>query len=319
MKRLFLKIALFLGLLAAPLVVLFEMPYSKEFAYHFIEGDCYNHGAWIFDRIVRNTTPIDIAFIGSSHTIHGFQERKIEELTGSGDHLVNLGYCRSARNFEYILLKLLLEHKTPKLVIMEVFEDEAKNSHDIFPFLADTRDLLITPTLINRDYFSDVYNGTLARLEYFKANYIFGRKASEPTTELYGYAPNNRTATADELQKNIDAWQRRLSRSEPKMIEKLKIKYPFSYFDKMMKLIEGKNIPLIFVYLPEYGSKLKSPKYAEYYRKFGSLLLPPENIFNDPTNWMDAGHLNDEGSGLLSKWMADELKSELCIRPATDN
>ena len=176
MKQILLKIALFFSLMMIPIVALFITPYSKEFAYHYIENDCYNHGAWIYDRITKNQASIDVAFIGSSHTIHAFQEEKMEVILGSNYHLTNLGYCRYGRNLQYSLLKLLLQHKSPKLIVLEVSEDEEKNSHDIFPYIAKTCDLLFTPTLINRDYLSDLYYGASARLECFKATYIFDKK-----------------------------------------------------------------------------------------------------------------------------------------------
>ncbi len=302
---------MFSGFFIIPFVVLFISPYPEGFAYHFIEGDCYNHGAWIFDRIARNSTPIDVAFIGSSHTIHAFQEKKMEELLCSNDHLVNLGYCRSGRNFEYLLLKMLLEHKSPGVIVIEVHEAETKNSHDIFPYLADAGDLFFSPTLLNRDYFSDIYHGALARLEYFKSKYIFHGKIPVPVTELYGYGPDNRTATCNELTENISAWQKRFQRFEPEVTEKIQMKYPFAYLSKMISMVKEKNIKLIFVYLPEYGSKLKKLKYAGYYQSAGPLLFPPQTILDDPANWMDGSHLNDKGAGLLSEWMAKKLKSEL--------
>jgi hypothetical protein len=43
------------------------------------------------------------------------------------------------------------------------------------------------------------------------------------------------------------------------------------------------------------------------------MLIPPQTIFNDSSNWMDASHLNDKGSEALSNWMAEQLKVELCI------
>jgi len=316
MKQVLLKIALFFSLLMVPFVVLFKIPYSNEFAYHFIEGDCYNHGAWIFDRITRNMTPIDIAFIGSSHTIHAIQDKRIEKMLGTNDHLVNLGYCRSGRNLQFIFLKMLLEHKAPKVIVVEVYEDEEKNSSDMFPYLAETKDIFLTPTLINRDYFSDIYNGALARLEYFKAKYVFNKRIMEPTTELYGYGAADRIGTEAEFAKNVTAWQKRLKRFEPESIEKIKMKYPIAYLSKMIRMIKEKNILVIFVYLPEYGSKLKRPKYAEYYQNAGSLLIPPQFIFDDASNWMDDTHLNDKGSELLSEWMAEQLKPELCIEQA---
>lgn len=315
MKRLLLKLTLFFILLLTPVVILFKAPYEEEFAWHFIEGDCYNHGAWIFDRICRNPTPIDIAFIGSSHTIHAFQEKKMEELLTSNDHLTNLGYCRAGRNFEFALLKMLLKYKTPRMVVMEVNEDEAKNSHEIFAYIASGGDVLSTPTLINRDYFKDVYHAAQARLEYFKAKYIFKRDTAQPEPGLYGYGEGDRKASGEELEQNANAWEKRLKRTEYPSISKIQMKYPFSYLDKMIKLLKEKNIPIVFVYLPESGSRLKGPKYASYYQKEGPLLVPPSAIFDNQDNWMDATHFNDKGSEILSEWMAEQLKKELCIMP----
>lgn len=316
MKSILLKIALFFSLILILLVALFLSPYPQEFAFHYIENDCYNHGAWIYDRITHNPTPIDIAFMGSSHTIHAFQDKKMETLFGTNDHLTNLGYCRYGRNLEYTLLKLLLDHKSPKLIVIEVHEDEEKNSHDIFPYLAETKDLIITPTPINRDYFSDLYIGGSVRLECFKAMYIFIEKIPEPTSELYGYGSADRIVTKEELDENEKTWQRRLSRTEFELVEKMKMKYPLAYLDKMIGLIIEKNIPVIFVYLPEYGSKLLIPKYSAYYQNIAPLLIPPGEIINDALNWMDASHLNDRGSELLSEWMANQLKNEFCVEKA---
>jgi hypothetical protein len=315
MKQVLLKIALFFGLLMVPFVALFISPYSEEFAYHFIKDDCYNHGAWIFDRITRNPTPIDVAFIGSSHSIHAFQEKRMEELLDSNFHFANLGYCRYGRNLEFVLLKLLLKNKSPKIIILEVHEDEEKNSHDIFPYLAETKDLLLPPTPINRDYFSDLFYGASARLECFKAKYIFRKRNQEPNTNLYGYGPSDRTVKEEELKENEKAWEKRLKQTKNEAIEKLQIKYPLAYLEKMIGLIKEKNIRLLFVYLPESGSKLTSPKHSAYYQNAGPLLIPPQYIFDDVANWMDASHLNDKGSALLSTWMAERLKSELCLNP----
>lgn len=318
MKQLLLKIALFFSLLMVPLVGLFLIPYSKEFAYHFIEEDCYNHGAWIFDRITRNPAPIDIAFIGSSHTIHAFQEKPMEELLGSNQRLVNLGYCRYGRNLEYTLLKLLLSHKTPKVVVLEVHESEEKNSHDIFPYLAETWDLLLTPTPVNRDYFSDLFHGASARLECFKSRFVFQEISRQQNNNLYGYGASDRIVTREELLENEMAWERRThrERNSSQAIEDIQLQYPRVYLEKMIDLIEEKNIRLVFVYLPESRSKITSPKHARYYQNKGPLLIPPTSVFKDSTNWMDASHLNDKGSALISVWMAEQLKNELCIAPA---
>ncbi len=316
MRRIFLKIALFFGLLFIAMAALFLIPYSEEFAYHFIKDDCYNHGEWIHDRITHNPVPIDVAFIGSSHTIHAFQEKKMEEQLMGNYHLANLGYCRFGRNMEYLLLKSLLKHKSPRLIVIEVHEDEEKNSHDIFPYLAETQDLFLTPTPINRDYLADLFHGTSARLECLKATYIFRKQTPTPSNEPYGYGASTRTVTDDELKENKTAWQKRFNRARFKPIEEIQLKYPLAYLNKMVNLIRKKNIPFLFVYLPEYGSMLRTPQYTPLYQDIAPLLIPPMSIFEDPINWMDAGHLNDRGAELLSIWMAEKIKEELCINPA---
>jgi len=303
MKPILLKIALFFSLILIPVMGLFFAPYPEEFAYHFIKDDCYNHGAWIYDRISKNPTPVDIAFIGSSHTIHAFQDKKIEEILGTDHRIANLGYCRYGRNLEYLLLRMLLENKTPKFVVLEVHEDEEKNSHD----------LILTPTPINRDYFADLFHGASARLEYFKSRYIFWKNYPEPDFELFGYGEADRVVPENELKENQEVWRKRLERKQIQSVEDLQLKYPFAYLNKMIDLMKEKNIQFLFVYLPEFGSKMKNPKHASYYQNFAPLLIPPDSIFNDSSNWMDASHLNDKGSGMLSEWMAGQLKAELCI------
>ena len=313
MKRVLLKVAIFFSFFLFAVVALFVAPYPEEFAYHFIEHDCYNHGAWIFDRIKNNSTPIDIAFIGSSHTIHAWQDQKIEQMLDSRYHIANLGYCRYGRDLEYVLLRMLLENETPQLIVFEVHEDEEKNSHEIFPYLATTKDLLKTPTPFDRDYLADIFNGASARLEYFKAKFIFRKTYPEPYPELYGYAATDRIVTEIELKENQEAWQKRQKRKEIPAVEKIQMKYPLAYLEKMIGLIKEKNIPFLFIYLPEYGSKQKSPKYASYYQHIAPLLIPPQEILDEPSNWMDASHFNDKGSGLISEWLTEQLKSELCV------
>lgn len=315
MKKTLLKIALYFGILLTPVCLLVLFPYPKEFAYHFIENDCYNHGAWIYDRIVKNETPVDIAFIGSSHTIHAFQEKKMEEILGTGVHITNFGYCRYGRNLQYSILKLLLEHKNPQIIVIEVNEDEEKNSHDIFPYIAETRDLLLTPTIVNRDYFADLFHAASARIDWFKTSFIFGGKQYITDQNTHGYGDSQRTVLPEEWTDNQQAWTRRFARRLSPNIESIQLKYPLAYMEKMIEIIQKKKIPVVFVYLPESGSKLAVPMRASYYQSKGQLMIPPLNDFNDQKLWMDASHLNDYGSEILSRWMAEKIKAEFCPTP----
>ncbi len=321
MKEVLQKIAFFFGLLAIPVVLLFALPYSNEFARHFIKDDCYNHGAWIFDRLTKNETPIDIAFIGSSHTIHSFQEKKMEMVLENRFHLANLGYCRFGRNLEYLFVKELVASKNTKLVVIEVHEDEPKNSHDIFPYLADTKDLLISPTFVNRDFFSDVFKGASARLEQFKAKYIFQEKYPEPDLNPYGYGESDRLATEEEFLKNKQGWSKWIKSRGSFEIEQIQLKYPYSYLLKTINLLKSRNIPFLFVYLPESGSNFQNPIRLDFYKQYGQVLTLPDSILNSPTNWMDDMHFNDRGACQVSEWMAKKLKQildEKCLNERID-
>lgn len=308
MKEVLQKIALFFGLLAMAFAILFALPYSTEFARHFIKDDCYSHGAWIFDRLTKNNTPIDIAFIGSSHTIHSFQEKKMEAILENKFHLANLGYCRFGRNLEYLFVKELLANKSPKLVVIEVHEDEAKNSHDIFPYLAGTKDLLVSPTFVNRDYFSDVFMGASARLEQFKAKYIFQEKYPDADLNPYGYGESDRKATDDEFTKNKKGWSKWIKRRSSTEIEQIQLRYPYSYLLKTINLLKSKKVPFVFVYLPESGSNFQKPLRFNFYKQLGEVLILPDSILNNPANWMDDMHFNNNGANLVSEWMAEQLK-----------
>ena len=279
MKQILLKIALFFSLIMIPVLVLFLTPYSKEFAYHYIKNDCYNHGAWLFDRITKNKVPIDVAFIGSSHTIHAFQEKKMEDSLGQNYHLANFGYCRYGRNLQYTILKLLLQHKSPKLIALEVSEGEEKNSHDIFPYLAETSDLLFTPTLINRDYFSDLYYGASARLECFKATYIFDEKFPEPDNGLYGYGEAQRTATKEEMIDNEKAWKKRLERKTSKSVEDVQLRYPLAYLKKMVELINKTRHQRFRTLIVPYACSLFGGSFKRANTKWNVFILKRLNGF----------------------------------------
>ncbi|HBL77761.1 MAG: hypothetical protein A2W90_02365 [Bacteroidetes bacterium GWF2_42_66] len=306
MKKLAIKTGKFCALPLAIVVLSFFIPLPRIFNYHFIKDDCYNHGAWIYDRIARNNTPVDIAIIGSSHAIHAFNEPVIEKEL-DGINVANFGYCRMGRNLQYVLLKDILKYKNPKMVIIEISEEETKNSHDIFPYLAENKDLFFSKSAVNRDYFSDLYYGFITRLEAVKQIYIFRNDYPEVDLSNYGYGSSDRVATANEINDNIENWNRRLKRRTNQTLKNIQLKYPKAYLKAMIRLLEEKNIQFCFVYLSEYGSKLDQPIDMEYYSKTGSVLIPPKSLLANPELWMDDSHLNDRGAEIISTWIAKKI------------
>lgn len=310
MKRLSIKILKFCWPLVIGCVLCFFIPTPRIFNYHYIKDDCYNHGSWIYDRIARNNTPVDVAFIGSSHTIHAFNEPIIENKL-IGMQVVNFGYCRMGRNLQNVFLKDILKYKQPKLVIIEITEEETKNSHDIFPYLAKNTDLFVSKSAINRDYFFDLYHGFVTRFDGVKQTYIFRKKYTEPDSTIYGYGSSERIAPAEELGNNMAAWEKRKNKSSNPTLKNIQLKYPKAYLEAMTKLLDEKDIPFCFVYLREYGSKLKKPIDTKYYESMAPVLLPPESLYANPELWMDGSHLNDRGAEICSEWIAGTIPDHI--------
>lgn len=306
MKKLTIKILKFCLLPVIVCVLCFFIPTPRIFNYHYIKDDCYNHGSWIFDRIAQNNTPVDVAFIGSSHTIHAFNEPIIEKKL-IGLHVANFGYCRMGRNLQYVFLKDILKYKQPKLVIIEVTEEETKNSHDIFPYLAENTELLVSKSAINRDYFSDLFQGFVTHFDAVKQTYIFRKKYPEPDISNYGYGSSDRIAPVEELNSNCAAWERRKNRDSNETLKNIQLKYPKAYLEAITKLLNEKGIPYCFVFLREYGSKLNEPIDAKYYETMAPVLLPPESLYTNQELWMDGSHLNDRGSEICSEWIAGKI------------
>lgn len=303
MKKLFKNIALFLLPLIIGIIIL---PVDKRMKYGGLKDDCFNHGLWIHDRIFENNSPVDVAILGSSHTVNGVNDELLDSSL-LGKKVVNLGYCRLGRNLSYVLLSELLEEKKPALIVLEVRENEDRYSHPIFPYLASDKKVMFPVALFNRDFFSDYWTHFSYKVELTQ-EYVFGKMQLEQISmEDYGFASHDDTASS----RFLDSVQQ--ARSKPK--QKLKqwqedfyMAFPFAYLDKISDLCKKHNIQLIFLYLPSYGSPLQEPKQSSYYRKKGTLLLPPKDILENTDYWYDKSHLNKAGALELSMWLAEEIK-----------
>jgi hypothetical protein len=86
--------------------------------------------------------------------------------------------------------------------------------------------------------------------------------------------------------------------------------YPRFYLKKLSELCIGNNIRLSFLYIPEFGSVQKEPLEIETYRKYGEVLIPPREMFEDPNDWADENHLNKAGAMKLSDWLAGQIRNK---------
>ncbi|MDX9907637.1 MAG: hypothetical protein RBS55_13705 [Bacteroidales bacterium] len=302
MKKLILHTALFL----LPVVILvLIIPVDKRMKYAGLKNDCFNHGIWIYDRIHYNPDPVDIAFLGSSHTINGIDDRIISEgLTPI--KAANFGYCRLGRNLDYVLLKEILKKKKISKLVVEVREREDRYSHPVFPYIASTPDVALPNPLFNRDIFKDVWYHLSYKIETVQD--VIYKRDSIPDYRIddYGFAGHYDTASASFLDE-IKIKRNLPKKEDPSYLIKFYLSYPRGYLKKTGQICKENQIALYFLYLPSYGNQKKVPEALSLYRELGTILIPPDTIFDNPLNWHDENHLNNNGARLLSQWLADQL------------
>jgi len=307
MVKLYLRIVLFF----LPVFVLLTiLPINKRLKYQGLKGGCSNRGIWIHDRVFINEIPIDIAFVGTSRTSNGISDKLIQktlEKDSIYSHVANLGYCRDGRNVSYSFIKDILKGKQIQYLFFEVREDEARKGHDIFPYVAETNDVLAPVLFYNPGYFSDIWYHFAYRLELFQDD-IFNRV--EPVDTVKGNFRSmffKRTVSPKLLDKAKERRERKY-RKLPIWERNFHMHYPRGYIKKVYNLCEENGVELKFLYIPGYAIPHELPEEIDFYKQYGEVYLPPRIIFDKQTNWVDHEHLNEAGAYELSYWFADEVK-----------
>jgi hypothetical protein len=292
-------------------IILFILPVDKKFSYQFVKGECNNIASWMYYRTFENSKSIDIAFSGASHFACGIMDEYIgEELNKHSSkkiNVANLGYCRGGRDIQYVMLKDLFKHKNPKILFIEIAEDEPKKSHPVFPYFAGTSDLFGSCVFFNQRYLVSIWKGLTVRFEYLKFR-MMGKSYFIPENLTdFGYLPSTQQASHEDLNSNITAWKNRLNKQKPKFLRNIEINYSKHYLRKITQLAKENNCKIDFIYLPESGSQLKTPLLSDYYLKFGEIITLPDSILNDNSNWKDAAHFNDRGAKLTSDFIVSKI------------
>ena len=288
-------------------VILFDRPYDKKFAYHYIEDNCFNHGSWVYERIFESDKNVDLAFIGSSHSLNAIQDSLMDVLINKDRpdslHCVNFGFCWLGFNAEYLILKDLLENKSPNAVVLELREWTENTDHIIFPYIAATSDIIEQPFYSKLSCVSNCFTALLSRWEYLRFGFD-KLDTSSRSTDLYGFEPRGETATKEELEKQIVFQNKRFGADGTHLNNTVR-KFDEFYLNKIIELCKAHNADLYFLYLPSYGEILGGPVDRKLFPT-DKLLIPPKTILNDATNWSNTSHLNEKGAKELTEWLSTE-------------
>ena len=316
MKKLIKNCILFLLPFLVATAGMFFIPVSKNFSYHFIRGECNNKAAWMYHRMFEDKHNADIVFSGASQTGSAIDDKYISEklsvATGTEINAVNFGFCRRGRDIQYVMLKDLFTQKRPKILVVEVAEDEPKKSHPVFPYLAESKDVFGSFVWLNQRWFSSLWKATTVRFEFVKSTFfgepIFVSQSKQPR---FGYLSSEQIVSPEMLDENRENWQQRLAKTKPGLFRQTELNYSKHYIEKIVELARKNQCKILFLYLPESGSNLKEPMLTDYYQQFSEVIILPVQMVENYSNWKDATHFNNSGALQTSEYILSFLSSYL--------
>ena len=178
----------------------------------------------------------------------------------------------------------------------------------MFPYLADNADIRSQTLLLNRQYFRDWKQAFQVRAAQLQHTIKF-RAIADDSIDLdpHSYEGGLHFADTMELEKLRNTRSEENNYWDTSFSNRIDLKYPKSYLEKIFRLCEANQIKIIFLYLPGYGAWGSPPKGEMYYKKYGKVLMPPDSLFSDLSNWMDDNHFNSQGAEECTTWLLEKL------------
>ena len=285
---------------------------------------------WIFERLHFDDTPIDVALIGTSRMAGGLSGPLIEQeycnATGVKIHVANLAIPRTGRNMHYVIAKETARMKAPALTIIELNEFESRRPHDGFIFLADASDIISAPLWINLNYLSDLLRLPGRQATLFVQG-LTGRPAIRARFDRQDYAgPHlDRTETITAIDGRIksrrythdDATMKAMGQARmagiapyfvlPKPLDKLEYRFSRHYLKKAETVMARAGSRTLYAYMPAFGASPPPDRLLAALNVKAPVISMGEDLSANPSQWLDATHLNTDGALLASKRFALSL------------
>ena len=296
-------------LLVLTAISLLPIPQARRYAS--LEGDMRRLSA-IRQRIQDDPTPIDIAFIGTSHTWNAVADQDLQRrLVNMGTHLsvANLGASWMGRDMHFFLLKELLESKHPRLVVIEIDEHEYAFGHLALPYVAEVSDLFCC-----KPYLDPQFPGHFGL--YLKNQVVNGVDwmrhsetpvSSDPAGE-FGWVALDQKWKNPTLNTQTQTLRQRLKYQAFAMTSF----YGLGVVQQMFRLAQEKGANVVFLYLPVYEHAQKDPAVGlSSYTDLAPTIRLPLNIAKDPAFWANESHLNRDGAMALTAILAEKIQAQL--------
>ncbi len=312
MKQYLRHISIFALLTALLLLAILLLPVDKKYQYGFLISDCSYKSNLIYHRMAEDTLPLDALLLGTSHTMCGVNDSLIEDglkRRGVSMNISSMAICLIGRNMDYAILKDVLKYKKPKLLILEVRQDEPEFGHPNFGYVADIGDIFSEPAYVNRTFASDLYNAFVVRLNYQRDRLCLTYKPTIFTPTEPRFTKRVITADTSVLYNGVrNRWERYFKHKHPAWQDNLMTRYPKYYVDAILDLANKNGVKVMFLYLPTFGYPYHAPKELAYYRQRAPLLMMPFDFYDNTSLWCDDDHLNATAAITVSDSVAAFIK-----------
>ncbi|WP_230771437.1 hypothetical protein [Sphingomonas sp. Leaf4] len=295
------------------------LPFDRYLAWQAASGTQMFHARWIYERIVFDRTPIEVAVIGSSRLESGISpailSADLSRRLGRSVPVANLSLVMPGRDFTATTVRLLLEHHPEVRLILLTDDGDIVNSHPMFRETASARDLLAAPALVNGSYLPNLLalpyrNLTNVAQQVWPAAFGITRRfdsaayAGAGLDRTLGYrVPGGESINGDlhrpapELAAMSRAavarqvaglrWTRWLPDDRRLAVDR-------HYVATIAADARAKGVRVAFLKLPLYGP-VQSPGEDRAYRAIGPVFAF-RDLSRDPTLYQSAAHLNRRGA-----------------------
>jgi hypothetical protein len=329
-------LAIALGAACIVLIGLCTLPHDRYIRFQSLTDVQVVKAGWIYERIHYDPSPIDVMFVGTSHTVYGIDSALVEQACrssgGTACATVNFGLLHLGRNVHWLLTREAIEAHKPRLLVIEVQETESRALHPAFAALA------MAPLVINTSFFPDLAHLPLRQLLLFartRAPGMFGmHRRFSPTRYRGAYwddtfeesgslehpvanpQPRTHAASLDELERDrIELRKDTQSRLWlPAALKPLQYRANLIYLQKMLELAREQKVTVRFLYMPVFRGP-DAPSFADFYDAYAPTWKMPREINGRPDLWTDIGHLNYAGARLFSAWLGKKIATDMSLRP----
>ena len=317
----------------ASLVGLVLMPHDRYIRFQSMAASSvhYLRAKWVYERIHFDPTPIDVAFIGTSHTQSAIDSALVEKVLRERGHdwkVVNFAIPHLGRDLHYLIVRELLAKRRISRLVVELQEGEARAPHPAFRLLADTSDLLESPVLVNTGYLDNLSRLPERQASLFlrsRAPELFGlNRALRPedyegphwddTLKIHGIsAQRTNVYDAEHFRKPVakllqdfeskQALGKKLA--PPFMRHRLLYRYNLLYLEDLLQLAKSNGVQIVFLYLPFLNGP-EAPVDRELVLDYGPIFTP-RDVIDEASFWQNEDHLNVHGARRVSRWIGERL------------